>query len=457
MTGAATAPSTGRRMVGFIGLATASFLGCIDLTIVSTALPAITRETDTSIGVSQLVLSGFLTALAMFMVSAGRLGDRLGRRPVLLIGLGVFVAASVGAALSPTIEWLIAARFVQGAACAVLYTGTSTLVEGLYPEGERGRAIGRLYAVNGVGLAIGPVLGGLLVSPFGWQSVFWINAPLGLAAIVLIVWAVPSPRPGPSVRQDVPGQVLLAVTVAAAVAVVSLPDSAGWTSGPVIAAAVVTVAAGAVLVAVERRALEPLLRVELFSHPRFRAALTSDFFLAAFYASALLVVPQYLSENHDLSEGTIGIALLLVSATMALASPRVGRWVDVSGPIRPLRLGFAALAVTAVTVLVGAATDSIVPLLAGFVFFGLGWASILAPATLAALSAVPKAESGFAIGASWTFHNLGGALGAALAAAIYASAEPSDGLLYTGVFLLAAALVALAANAAITDREGVES
>ncbi|MFW0788525.1 MFS transporter [Gordonia sp. CPCC 205333] len=446
-----TVAPTKRRTAGFIGLATASFLGCIDLTIVSTALPTITRELHTSIGVSQLVLSGFLTALAMFMVTAGRLGDQKGRRPVLLAGLGLFVVASIGAGLAPTIGALIAARFVQGAACAVLYTGTSTLVEQLFPEGERGRAVGWLYAVNGVGLAIGPVLGGLLVPTFGWPSVFWINVPFGLIALALIIAAVPSPPPSPKVGLDIPGQVFLALAVAATVAVLSLPASTGWVSAPVIVSAVIALAAAVALVAVERRANDPLLRVELLSHPRFRAALSSDFFLAAFYASALLILPQYLSEWHNLSERIIGLSLLLVSGTMAITSPRVGRWVDRSGPNTPLRYGFAAFAVTAGTILIGAITDSVVALLIGFVFFGVGWALILAPATLAALSAVPSSESGFAIGASWTAHNFGGALGAAVAAALYASSSADDGLLSVGVFLLAAALVALAANLLISD------
>lgn len=435
-----------RKAAGFIGLATASFLGCIDLTIVSTALPSITRELGTTIGASQLVLSGFLTALAMFMVTAGRLGDRYGRRPVLLAGLTVFVAASVGAALAPGIGWLIAARFVQGTACAVLYTGTSTLVEQLFPEGERGRAVGWLYAVNGVGLAIGPVLGGLLVPAFGWGSVFWINVPFGLAAIVLILAAVPSPEPSADAGLDVPGQALLAVTVAAAVAFVSLPETFGWTGAPVLIAAAAAVVGAAGLAIVERRASAPLLRVDLLGHPRFRAALLSDFFLAAFYASALLVLPPYLADRHGLSDPAIGGSLLLVSGTMALASPHVGRWVDRTGPSGPLRYGFAALSVTAGAVLIGASTGSLAVLLVGFVFFGLGWALILAPATLAALSAVPAAESGFAIGASWTFHNLGGALGAAVAAALYASSDADRGLLYAGAFLLVGALIAWAAN-----------
>lgn len=436
-----------RRTVGFAGLAVASFLGCIDLTIVSTALPVITRDLHTTLAASQLVMGGFLTALAMFMITAGRLGDTLGRKPVLLTGLGVFVLASVGAAAAPAIGWLIAARFVQGLACAVLYTGTSTLVESLFPDGQRGRAIGLLYAINGVGLAIGPVLGGLLVPALGWQSVFWLNLPVGGLALLAIAYAVPSPAANSGVGLDLGGQAALAVTVAAAVAFVSLPETTGWLSVPVLVAAVLTIVGAAVAVLVERRAAAPLLRPDLFRHPKFVSALSSDFFLAAFYASALVALPPYLGAEHRLDARATGLILLLVSVTMAALSPRVGKVVDRTGPAGPLRLGFAAFVLSAVATVIAAIGGSLLVLSIALILFGAGWAGILAPATVAALSSVDRDESGFAVGASWTFHNLGGALGAAIAAGLYAaSGNPGGGLLRVAVLLLIVAVFGLTAN-----------
>ncbi|WP_296390409.1 MFS transporter, partial [Williamsia sp.] len=230
---------TRRRWLGFGGLAVASFLGCIDLTIVTTALPEITRGLDTDVATSQLTLGVFLMALAMFMVTAGRLADRYGRKKVLLIGLSLFVVASVGAALAGTIAALVIARFFQGAATATLYTSTSTLVESLFGEGERGRAIGLLYAINGVGLAAGPVLGALLVPTWGWPAIFWVNLPLGLLALVAIVIAVDESRAETSTGSDWAGQVALAVTVVAGIGVPVLGDIAGWLSLSVLASAVV--------------------------------------------------------------------------------------------------------------------------------------------------------------------------------------------------------------------------
>ncbi|AHC25779.1 MULTISPECIES: MFS transporter [Mycobacteriaceae] len=446
-TGATAGPR--RRTVGFAGLAIASFLGCVDLTIVTTALPSITGSLDSSLVVSQLVLSAFLTALAVFMVTAGRLGDLLGRKTVLVLGITVFVLASVGAALAPSISWLVVARFVQGAACAILYTGTTTLVETLFPEGSRGRAVGLLYAVNGVGLALGPVLGGLLVPAFGWPAIFWINVPFGIVALLAILAAVPSPARSRGLPLDLPGQAFLALAVGGLAAAASLPETTGWLSVPVAVAVLAVIIGVAGTVFVERRAAAPLIRLDLFRHPRFRAALTSDFLLAVFYASALLVLPPYLAFRHGLDVRTTGWVLLLVSATMALTSSRVGRWVDRSGPVRPLLTGFTAFTGTAVLVIVGTVLGSLPVLLVGLVTFGLGWALILAPATLAALSAVDPQEAGFAVGASWTFHNLGGALGAAVAAGLFATTDPQTGLLRVSVLLVMSAAVGLIANALI--------
>lgn len=450
-----SAPSPYKRGIGFLGLALASFLGCIDLTIVTTALPSITDAFGTELAVSQLVLTAFLTALAMLMVTAGRLGDHLGRKPTLLVGIAVFVVASVGAALAPTIGWLIAARFLQGAGCAILYTGTSTLVGTLFDENSRGRAVGWLYAVNGIGLALGPVLGGVLVPALGWAAIFWINVPFGLGALLAIAVAVGAPAPGRGVGLDLPGQALLAVAVGGLVVAVSLPETAGWFGLPVAVAAIVSVVGVVGTVVVERRTTAPLLRLELLRNRSFRAALASDFLLAVFYAAALLVLPLYLADRHGLDVRTIGFALLLVSATMAATSPLVGRWTDRAGTARPLLWGFSAFVLAGLALLAGSHpandTAALVLLLVGFVFFGVGWALILAPATLAALSAVSADEAGFAVGASWTFHNLGGALGAAIAAGLFTSAGgAATGLTRVAVLLVVAAAAGVAANLLIS-------
>ncbi|PXX71134.1 EmrB/QacA subfamily drug resistance transporter [Nocardia tenerifensis] len=410
---------TRRRVAGFAGLAVASFLGCIDLTIVTTALPAIGEDLRAGPSNTELTLGVFLMALSMFMVTAGRVADRLGRRKVLLAGLALFVVASAGAAASWTIGALLVARFVQGAACAVLYTSTSTLVESLFPQGDRGKAIGWLYSVNGLGLAIGPVLGGLLVPSLGWQSIFWINIPLGLAALLAIGFAVPSVAPDTSGGTDWAGQIVVAFAVVSAVGIFVGGDLRGWLSPWVLIAAVVLVAAVAVGIVAERRAANPLIDPALFGNRRFVAAIVSDFSLGLFYAAALLVIPTYLTQGRDLDVRAAGFVLLLVSGTLALSSPVAGRFIDRFGPQSLLPFGFGSLALAGAGISLAAFGDRLPILLVALVLFGGGWALVLGPATVLAISTVPPTRSGFAVGASWTFHNLGGAIGAALATVVF--------------------------------------
>lgn len=433
-----------RRLIGFFGLAVASFLGCIDLTIVTTAIPEIGRSLGSSLAGTQLTLGVFLTALAMFMITAGRLADILGRKRLLLGGLGLFVLASVGAALAPSIAVLIVFRFVQGAATAVLYTSTSTLVESLFPEGQRGRAIGWLYAVNGVGLAIGPVLGGLLVPPLGWEAIFWLNLPVGVIAFVAIAGFVVGPRPERGAGLDIPGQLALIVTVAAAVGVFTVADLDGWNSPWVIVSAGMFVVGLAGTVLIERRAAQPLLKPELFRNGIFVSALSADFFLALFYSGALLVIPTYLTTVQGFGLQAAGLLLLLVSATMALLSPQVGKRIDRVGPRPLLFVGFAAFTVSGAALALGAFAGQLVAVLVALVAFGVGWAFVLAPATVAAISSVPSTQSSFAVGASWTFHNFGGAVGAAVAAALFADRfGPAPGTGAVGSFLTVTSIVAL--------------
>ncbi|GAA5108662.1 MFS transporter [Nocardia iowensis] len=408
-----------RRIAGFAGLAVASFLGCIDLTIVTTALPAIGDDLQAGASNTELTLGVFLMALSMFMVTAGRVADRLGRRRVLLFGLALFVIASAGAAASWSIGTLLIARFVQGAACAVLYTSTSTLVESLFPQGDRGKAIGWLYSVNGLGLAIGPVLGGLLVPSLGWQSIFWINIPLGIAALIAIALAVPQVQPDRTGGTDWPGQVVVALAVVSAVGIFVLGDLRGWLSPWVLLAGFVLVVAVAVGIVAERRAANPLIDPALFGNRRFVAAIVSDFSLGLFYAAALLVIPTYLTQGRDFDVRQAGFVLLLVSGTLALASPVAGRFVDRLGAHSLLPWGFGLLALAGAGIAWSAFGSHLPVLLVALVLFGAGWALVLGPATVLAISTVPPTRSGFAVGASWTFHNLGGAIGAALATVVF--------------------------------------
>ncbi len=419
--------ATDRKWWAFAGVGLISFLGCIDLTIVNTAAPQIQADLGASVTDLQLVVNIFVVALSMFMVTMGRLADRHGRRRVLYIGTVVFGLASLGAGLAPGTGWLIAFRFLQGAAGAVLYTSTGAIVQNAFPASQRGRAIGALYAVNGVGLAIGPLLGGVIVSALGWHWVFWINVPLVVVALALCSFSVQESRDeqaGPGV--DRAGLVLISLGIPAVVLAFTLGGSWGWTSGRTLGLLGGALVVLVVFHAVERRAADPIISFRLFRRRAFLTAIVSDFALACFYTTVLFLMPLYLHEVHGFGGYATGALLLPCTAVMAALSPFVGRLTDRFGPRRLLVVGFTAFTVSALLLTRLSSGSSLGSVAVALVAMGIGWACVLGPATVSALSSVPERQAGLAMGSSWTFHNLGGAIGLAAGIVLYrARAEGS--------------------------------
>ncbi|GAA4687678.1 MFS transporter [Streptomyces chumphonensis] len=404
----------------FAGLGTLSFLGCIDLTIVSTAAPVIQDEIGATVTELQLVVNVFVVALATGMVTAGRLADGHGRRRVLLAGAVLFGIASLLAGFAPSAPWLIVFRFLQGAACAVLYTATGALVSAIFPPHQRGKAIGWLYGVNGLGLAAGPVLGGVLVTSASWPWIFWLNVPLVLVALAVCLRTVPESF-GERLTggMDRAGVALLSTSVPALVLGLTLGHTEGWTS-PAIVALLLYGCGGLVAFGrVELRVRNPLIRPRLFTGRTFLGAVTADFSLAFFYCVALFLMPLYLHTVRGFDGHTTGLLLLPCTAAVAVLSPLVGRLVDRFGTRPPLCLGFLTFALSALLQTRLTPTTHLGSLIAAFVLMGVGWALVLGPATVAALSAVPGHLAGTAVGASWTCHNLGGALGLAVGMEVY--------------------------------------
>lgn len=401
------------------GVAIASFLGCIDFTIVNTALPALSQELGIALEHSQWLITVFVMALSTFMVTAGRLADLFGRKRLMLGAMLLFGVASLAAGLSNSLAGLVVWRAVQGLACAVLYTASTAIISDAFDERARGRAIGLLFSANGLGLAIGPVAGGLLVAGLGWRWVFLLNVPL-IAIGLLLCWrhVRESAANDDGQRLDLPGLALLSVTLPLGVLLLVQGGQWGWTSPLTLTFAGLTLLLVAALVRVELRVPAPLLRVDFLSRPAFTGACLATGGLAFFYCPAFLLMPIYLAEVRGLDAASVGLLLLPTTALLALLSPWTGRWADRFGTRPVLLAGFVLLAASAL-VQAGLSGDS--PwwwVIAAFALMGAGWACILGPSTVAAIAAVPAQDAGVAMGMSWTLHNLAGALGLAVTAAL---------------------------------------
>ncbi|KPA93811.1 MFS transporter [Pseudomonas asplenii] len=418
-----------RKWWALLGVSIASFLGCVDFTIVNTALPALQADLQASVDSLQWVINGFILALSSFMVLVGRLADLHGRRRVLFIGLSVFGLASLGAGLASDIDLLIAARILQGAACAVLYTASGAIVANTFDSTEQGKAFGILFGVNGVGLAVGPVLGGLITSAFGWQWIFLINVPFVLLSLGISGFSVSESRSQEEgARLDWFGAALLLIGLPSLVLVIVQGAAWGWSSPLTLGLIALAVLALAAFVAVEKRVAAPIIDLQLFANRRFVAGVVASFSLAVFYCVAFFVMPLYLALVRGESVQASGLLLLPTTLGVAVLSPVVGRLVDRKGPALLIKAGLSLFLLSALLQAGFDRQTSLAYLLAAFVVMGLGWASILGPSTVLGISSVPQNVSSVAMGSLMTLHNIGGGLGLALGVGIYHafSGQPLD-------------------------------
>ncbi|GLK88569.1 MFS transporter [Pseudomonas turukhanskensis] len=407
-----------RKWWALFGVSIASFLGCVDFTIVNTALPALQADLGASFEALQWVINGFILALSSFMVLVGRLADVYGRKRVLFIGLTVFGVASLAAGVAKGIDLLIAARVAQGVACAVLYTASGAIVANAFPANEQGRAFGVLFSVNGVGLASGPVLGGVIASALGWQWIFLLNVPFVLLSLAIGAWAVDESR-GDGKGLDGWGALLLLIGLPSLVLLIVQGGVWGWISPISLALLAVAALALVVFIQVERRVRAPIVDLTLFANRRFVAAVVASFALAVFYCLAFFVMPLYLALIRGDSVQTTGLLLLPTTLGVAVLSPVVGRLVDRKGPALLIQTGLALFVVSALLQAGFDTHTSLAYLLGAFALMGLGWACILGPSTVLAMTSVPAAVSSVAMGSLMTLHNIGGGLGLAIGVGVY--------------------------------------
>lgn len=418
-----------RKWWALLGVSIASFLGCVDFTIVNTALPALQADLGASVDALQWVINGFILALSSFMVLVGRLADLHGRKRVLFIGLSVFGLASLAAGLAGQIDTLIGARVIQGLACAVLYTASGAIVSSTFDSAEQGRAFGVLFGVNGVGLAVGPVLGGLITSAFGWQWIFLINVPFVLLSLGICSFSVQESRSAESgARLDGWGALLLLIGLPSLVLVIVQGGSWGWASSLTLGLVALAVLALGAFLAVERRVAAPIIDLKLFANRRFVAGVAASFGLALFYCVAFFVMPLYLAQIRGETVQASGLLLLPTTLGVALLSPLVGRLVDRKGPALLIKAGLLLFVLSALLQAGFDRQTSLPYLLGAFVVMGLGWASILGPSTVLGISSVPQAVGSVAMGSLMTLHNVGGGIGLALGVGLFHhfSATPLD-------------------------------
>ena len=402
--------------------ALAIFMVSLDNLVVTNALTSIRQDLGASLEALEWTVNAYTLAFAVFLLTGAALGDRFGRRRVFIAGLTIFTVASAAAALAPTSGALIAARAVQGLGAGIVAPLSLTILSSAVPPERRGLALGIWSGVSGLGIALGPLVGGAVIEGISWQWIFWLNVPVGLVLAPLAARKLAESH-GPARRLDLPGLALASFGLLGIVFGVVRGNPAGWGSAEVIA----PIAAGAALligfVAWELRAREPMLPMRFFRSRAFAA--TNGVSLAMTFGifGSIFLLAQFFQTVQGYSPLEAGLRTLPWTGMPMLVAPVAGILSDRIGS-RPLMAAGLFLQAAAVTWLAlvsetGVAYGLLVP---AFVMGGTGMALVFAPAANAVLGAVRPEEAGQASGATNAIRELGGVLGVAVLAAVFTGA-----------------------------------
>jgi MFS transporter, DHA2 family, methylenomycin A resistance protein len=402
------------------------FLVLLDVTVVNVGLPRIGADLHAGVSGLQWVVDGYALALASLMLAGGTIGDFRGHKRVVLVGLVVFGLGSLACGLAPGVGALVAARAVQGVGAALLLPGTLAIISHAFPRrAEQARAIGVWAGVGSLALPAGPLLGGLLISGFGWRAIFLVNVPIVVVALVAATRTVresTDPHGHPlDARGVMLGMLVLLATTFAFIEAGRLGARSPW----VIAAAVAAVLlAGLFTLAERQRQAAAMLPLELFRRPAFAVANGTAGTMNLGTLGALFVLTLYLQSVLRYSPLTAGLAVIPLFAPLAIVAPLAGRLTSRIGPRLPISAGLVVAGAGLALLAAAGAHSGYLVLLPAFLLWGVGL-GILTPAVVAAaIAAVPGDRAGLASAINNTARQAGGAIGIAIAGAI--AGQPAD-------------------------------
>jgi EmrB/QacA subfamily drug resistance transporter len=414
----------GKTMIGWVVALTAigSLMAALDTLVVSTALSTIRRDLGASVEQLEWTVNAYNLSFAVLLITAAAVGDRYGRRSFYAIGLGLFAGASALSALAPSVGWLIAARALQGAGAALVLTLGLALLSAAFPPERRGAAIGLFSAVTGIAVAMGPLVGGAVAQGIDWEWIFWLNVPIGLAAIPFVLTRIEQSYGGDS-GLDLPGLGLISAAAFGIVWALVRGNSAGWDSLEVVGALAAGVLLVGAFVAREQRAREPMLPVRLFRSRAFSAGNAAIFFTLASLFGAVFFFAQMLQTGLGYGPFEAGLRLMPWTITFITVAPVVGSLVDRFGE-RPFMVGGLTLQALGMgwIALIADQGLSYSQFLLPSIVAGIGVSMAIPSAQSSVVGSVALEDVGKAAGANSMMRELGGVFGIAVAVAVFAAA-----------------------------------
>lgn len=400
-----------------VGACFGLFLLMLDSTVVSLALPAIRGDVDASAEQLQWMMNSYLLTISVLVVTAGRLGDMFGRKRLFLIGMFCFGVGSIVSGTANDPDLLILGRVVQGAGAAPVLALSLALVCNVFPEAEVPKALGIWAGVSASALAIGPLVGGVLVE-IDWRVIFLINLPVIAAGFLIVARAAPeSTDPGAGHEVDWPG--LAALSVGLTLVVLALVQSEAWSTGLVVALGLVGLASLAVFWVVEHRVRAPIVEFDLFRNGPYFGASAAAFALVGAWWAVIYFQPQYLQDVRGHSPLVCGLEVLPITVPMIALSPFSGKLIAKFGPRALMTFGMASGTAGMIVLTQIDATTPYGVLLVGYLLFGIALGLVYAPMSTAAMAAMPGEKVGIAAGVLSMVRVLAGAVALAGTGAIF--------------------------------------
>jgi EmrB/QacA subfamily drug resistance transporter len=424
----------------------------IDGTIVNVALPSFVRELGATSSELQWIVDAYTLVFASFLLLAGNTGDRHGRKPTLLAGLVIFGGGSLASALAGSAGVLIATRAIQGFGAAFIMPSTLSILTNVFPAEERGRAIGIWAGISGLGVAIGPITGGYLLENFWWGSIFLINVPIIIVAILGTIFIVPNSRDHHAPKLDFVGTALSVATLVTLLYAIIEGPNRGWTDPVILGSFAIGVILLIGFIVWEAHSDHPMLDISFFKNPRFSAASAAVTLVFFSLFGALFFLSQYLQFVLGYDALQSGVRLLPVAAALVIAAPLSASLVARFGTKYIVTLGLACVAASMVIFSRATTTSGYGLVALVLVVIGTGMGLAMAPATDSIMGSLPQDKAGVGSAVNDTTREIGGALGVAVLGSITASSYRAT-ISASAVYKTAAAQ-SPAAAAAIKDSVG---
>ena len=394
----------------------------LDNLIVASTLPAIQRSLGGSLDSLEWVLNAYILAFGVLMLTAAALGERYGRRKLFVIGVALFTVSSAAGALAPNVETLIAARALEGLGGAIVTPLTLTLLTSAFAPARRAAALGAWSSIAGVGVAAGPIAGGILTSTLSWHWIFWVNVPIGIAVAILAPRMVAESR-GRHERIDLGGLVLASTGLFALIFATVRANAEGWSSTATLTGYALGLVLIAGFVAWEARSSHAMVPLRLFSSVEFSGANVANFLLAVTMFSGFVMVVQFFSSVRGEGPVEVGVHSLFWTAGPMIVSPWAARLGRARGAVRVATLGMALIGIGMLSLAILVEPSATVWTLApALVAIGTGIGLVLPNIVASALAAVPEADVGKASGLLNTARQVGALVGVAVGVAVFQAA-----------------------------------